>query len=85
MKVTLDLQDPLSVKSKELIIKLNLNCIVLRFKNFINQLSNWDCRKVVRPVLLYEAECWTIKISHVQKMRSCRDENDSLDMWPHET
>ncbi|XP_070017582.1 uncharacterized protein [Nicotiana sylvestris] len=50
-------------------IKWRLASGVLCDKNVLSKLKGKFYRAVVRPTMLYGAECWPIKNSHIQKMK----------------
>ncbi|XP_059306273.1 uncharacterized protein LOC132057673 [Lycium ferocissimum] len=50
-------------------MKWRLASGVLCDKKVPPQLKGKFYKVVVRPTMLYEAECWSVKISHVQKMK----------------
>ncbi|XP_070057688.1 uncharacterized protein [Nicotiana tomentosiformis] len=50
-------------------MKWKLTYRVLCDKNVPTRLKGKFYRVVVRPTMLYGAECWTVKKSHVQKMK----------------
>jgi len=39
--------------------------------------------KWLRPTMLYRAECWPVKSSHIQKIKGCGDEDDAADVWDY--
>ncbi|XP_070057641.1 uncharacterized protein [Nicotiana tomentosiformis] len=50
-------------------LKWKLTSGVLYDKNVPPKLKGKFYRVVVRPTMLYGAECWPVKIAHVQKMK----------------
>ncbi|XP_075087671.1 uncharacterized protein LOC142169673 [Nicotiana tabacum] len=50
-------------------IKWRLTSGVLCDRNVPPRLKGKSDRAVVRPIMLYGEECWTVKKSHIQKMR----------------
>ncbi|XP_070019852.1 uncharacterized protein [Nicotiana sylvestris] len=61
-------------------MKWRLSSGVLYNRNVPPRLKGKFYRAVIRPTMLYEAKCWPVKKSHIQKMRLA-DEDVEIDVW----